>query len=78
MRVKDLIYGVEGDQLRYIFVAEYTTGSVAVQSRRESVAAVAEPRERRDDSPVDLLLAPAGLGVIEQYEHLRKRVRPDL
>lgn len=77
VRVKDLIYGLEGDQLRYLFIAEFTTGAVAPQARRESVATFAEPRERRDDSPVNLLLAPAGLTVIEQYEHLRKRVAPE-
>ncbi|HEV2293948.1 MAG TPA: hypothetical protein VGR35_08830 [Tepidisphaeraceae bacterium] len=77
VRIKDLIYGLEGDQLRYIFIAEYTTGTVAAQVRRESVATFAEPRERRDDSPVDLLLAPAGLSLIEQYQHLRKRVSPE-
>lgn len=78
VRVKDLIYGLEGDRLRYIFVAEYTTGSIGAQHRRESVVTFAEPRERRDDSSVDLLLAPANLTVIEQYEHLRKRVAPAL
>ncbi len=74
VRVKDLIYGLEGDRLRYIFIAQYTTGTVAAQSRRESVATFAEPRERPDDAPVDVLLAPEGLSVIEQYEHLHKRV----
>src|SRR3954470_6747026 len=78
VRVKDLIYGLEGDQLRYIFVAEYTTGTIAAQHRRESVVTFAEPRERRDESPVELLLAPKGMSVIEQYEHLRKRVTPDV
>jgi hypothetical protein len=77
VRVKDLIYGLEGDQLRYIFVAEYTTCTVAAQARHETVATFAEPRERRDESPVELLLAPKGLSVIEQYEHLRKRVTPE-
>jgi hypothetical protein len=78
VRVKDLIYGLEGaDQLRYIFVAEYTTGTIAAQHRRESVVSFAEPRERRDESPVELIVAPPGLSVIEQYEHLRKRVAPE-
>ncbi len=77
VRVKDLVYGLEGDRLRYIFVAEYTTGAITGQGRRESVVTFAEPRERRDDAPVDLLLAPAELGVIEQYEHLRTRVAPE-
>ena len=77
VRVKDLIYGLEEDQLRYIFVAEYTTGTIAAEHRRESVVTFAEPRERRDDSPVELLVAPSGLGVVEQYEHLRKRVAPE-
>lgn len=78
VRVKDLIYGLEGtDQLRYIFVAEYTVGTVAAQHRRESVVSFAEPRERRDGSAVELIVAPEGLGVIEQYEHLRKRVAPE-
>ena len=77
VRVRDLIYGLEGDQLRYIFVAEYTTGTIAAEHRRESVVTFAEPRERRDDSPVELLVAPEGLDVVEQYEHLRKRVAPE-
>jgi hypothetical protein len=79
VRVKDLIYGLEGaDQLRYIFVAEYTTGATAAQHRRESVVSFAEPRERRNESsPVELIVAPPGLSVIEQYEHLRTRVAPE-
>ena len=77
VRVKDLIYGLEGDRLRYIFVTEYTTGTVAAQQRHASVATFAEPRERPDDAPVDLLLAPDGLTLVEQYEHLRKRVAPE-
>lgn len=74
VRVKDLIYGLEGDQLRYIFIAEYTMGTIGAHSRRQSVVTFAELRERKDDSPVDLLLAAEGLSVIEQYEHLHKRV----
>jgi hypothetical protein len=77
VRVKDLIYGLEGDQLRYIFIAEYTTCAITAQARHETVATFAEPRERRrDESPVELLLAPKGMTVVEQYEHLRKRVTP--
>jgi hypothetical protein len=78
VRVKDLIYGLEGDQLRYIFVAEYTMDTVAAQRRCEAVVTFAEPRERRDESSsVELILAPKGLSVIEQYEYLRKRVAPE-
>jgi hypothetical protein len=76
VRIKDLIYGLEGDQLRYIFVAEYTTGTISAQQRRESVVTFAEPRERRDESPVELMLAPRDMPVIEQYAHLHQRVAP--
>ena len=76
VRVKDLIYGLEGDRLRYIFAAQYTTGTMATPTRRESVATFSEPREGRGDAPVqvDLLLAPSDLPLVEQYEYLRKRV----
>jgi hypothetical protein len=77
VRVRDLIYGLEGDQLRYIFVAEYTMRTVTAQSRRSSVVTFAEPRERRDESHVQLLLAPEGLPLVEQYQHLHKRVQPE-
>ncbi len=74
VRVKDLIYGLEGNQLRYIFVAEYTSGTIAAHSRRESVVTFAELRERQDVLPIELLIAPEELSVIERYGYLRKRV----
>jgi len=76
VRVRDLIYGLEGDQLRYIFIVEYTAHTVSAQPRRQSVVTFVEARERREESPVQLWLAPEGMSVIEQYEHLRGRVHP--
>src|SRR5687767_5696229 len=45
--VKDLIYGIEGEQYRYVFSAEYTIGTVRKQRRLRSVCTFAEPRDRR-------------------------------
>ena len=75
VRVKDLIYGLEGAEIRYIFAASYTTGTVAAERRHAAVVMFAEPRERREDAPVELLIAPEGLPIVEQYEHLHKRLR---
>ena len=75
VRVKDLIYGIEGEQYRYVFSAEYTVGTVRSQRRLRSVCTFAEPRERRTD-PADfnLVVAPDSMTLTEQYEHLRQQV----
>jgi hypothetical protein len=75
VRVKDLIYGLEGADIRYIFIAHYTTGTVSAERRHAAVVTFAEPRERRENLPVELLVAPEQLPVLEQYEHLHKRLR---
>ena len=73
--VKDLIYGIEADQYRYVFSAEYTVGTVRRQRRLRSVCTFAEPRDRRTDPPdFNLLVAPDTMTLIEQYEHLREQV----
>jgi hypothetical protein len=70
--VKDLIYGIEADQYRYVFSAEYTVGTVRSQRRLRSVCTFAEPRDRQTN-PADfnLLVAPDTMPLTEQYEHLR-------
>ena len=46
LRVRDLIYGIQGERYRYVFTAEFTTGVVGVKHRTVRVAAFSEPRHR--------------------------------
>lgn len=73
--IKDLIYGIEDQQYRYMFSAEYTVGTVRSQRRLRSVCTFAEPRDRQTE-PADfaILVAPDTMGLIEQYEYLRQEV----
>ena len=70
-----MIYGIEADQYRYVFSAEYTIGTVRSQRRLRSVCTFAEPRDRQTN-PADfnLLVAPDTMTLTEQYEHLRQEL----
>src|SRR5688500_15904276 len=47
LRVSDVIYGIEHDRYRYVFRAQFTTGTVRTRRRLTRVATFAEPRDRQ-------------------------------
>lgn len=71
LKVSDVIYGMEGDHYRYIFTAEFTTGVVRTKHRLVRAATFCEPRDFRHGQAIGpLILAPAGLPLVEQYQKL--------
>ena len=69
--VVDLIYGTKGDEYRYVFTAEYTTGVIRGKRRQVRAATFCEPRGRDgDQSPQPVSLAPGDLPLLEQYRRL--------
>lgn len=72
VRVSDVIYGTEHDRYRYIFLTEFTTGTVSAKRRRTRVATFSEPRDRRQrpTQTAPVVLAPATGKLLEQYRHL--------
>ena len=78
VRVLDLLYGVERDNYRYVFAAEYTTGVLRSKTGVRRVATFAEPRDpagNRTSDIGDLVFAPEGLSLVEQYKHLLEQVK---
>ena len=78
VRVLDLLYGVERDNYRYVFAAEYTTGVLRSKTGVRRVATFAEPRDPAGGNPGEigeLVFAPDGLPLIEQYERLLEQVK---
>jgi len=76
VRVLDLLYGVEQQNYRYVFATEYTTGVLRSKTGVRRVATFAEPRDpgaKRDIG--ELVFAPEGLPLVEQYKHLLQQVR---
>ena len=69
LRVVDLIYGSEGERHRCIFTAEYTCVGQPQPRRRARVACVWEAREAESGGRITPQLAPADLGLLEQYRH---------
>ena len=61
LRVSDVIYGIEHDRYRFVFVAEFTTGTVSAKRRQRRVASFSEPRDRQQRSRLaaPVVLAPA-------------------
>jgi len=71
VRVADVVYGVRGARHYYIFTAEFTEGVVRTKHRRWRVAALSEGRGQAAEGPgIKITLAPEGMGLVEQYEHL--------
>lgn len=67
--VGDVIYGIDGDFYRYVFTAGYTLGILRAKRRVVRVAAFAEPRDRHRPQPPDpVVLAPADLPIVQQYQ----------
>ena|SRR5438874_8659802 len=72
VRVGDLLYGIENDQYRYLFAAEYTTGVLRTKTGVRRVGTFSEPRDPSGPRGDELTFAPEALPLIEQYRHLRK------
>ena len=76
VRVLDLLYGVERQNYRYVFAAEYTTGVLRSKTGVRRVATFAEPRDPgATREPAELTFAPEGLPVVEQYRHLLRQFK---
>ena len=72
LRVTDVIYGIEHDRYRYVFLAEFTTGTVSAKRRQIRVATFSEPRDRQQRTRLaaPVVLAPPSGKVVDQYRHL--------
>ena len=72
VRVSDVIYGIEHDRYRYVFLAEFTTGTVSAKRRQTRVATFSEPRDRqqRTHLTAPVTLAPPQGKLVDQYRHL--------
>lgn len=69
--VRDVIYGGQGEQYRYVFTVEYTTGVIRGKRRQFRVATFSESRDRRSShAPGPVTFAPEHLAVPQQYEAL--------
>jgi hypothetical protein len=77
VRVLDLLYGVERDNYRYVFATEYTTGVLRSKTGVRRVATFAEPRDPAlaGGDIGELVFAPEGLSLVEQYKHLLEQVK---
>jgi hypothetical protein len=77
VRVLDLLYGVERDNYRYVFATEYTTGVLRSKRGVRRVATFAEPRDpaTAGGDIGELVFAPEGLPLVEQYKHLLEQVK---
>ena len=74
VRVADLLYGIERENYRYVFAAEYTTGVLRTKTGIRRIATFAEPRDDGGNATsCDLVFAPEGLPVLEQYRHLLEK-----
>jgi hypothetical protein len=90
--VRDLIYGEDrptsdelsslghsAPSLRYFFTVEYTVGVVRGKRRQVAVGTLTESRTGTvGEGYSKVTLAPAGLGVIDQYQHLKNSLGPVL
>jgi hypothetical protein len=71
LRVSNVIYGTDKDRHHYVFTAEYTAGVIRAKRRLARAGAFSEPRDREHGAPpAAVLLAPAGLPLLEQYRRL--------
>jgi hypothetical protein len=74
VRVVDLLYGIEGENYRYVFVTEYTSGVLRTKTGIRRVATFCEPRDPSTlGSPCELQFAPDGLTIFAQYNHLLQK-----
>jgi hypothetical protein len=77
VRVVDLLYGIEDENYRYIFAAEYTTGVLRTKTGVRRIATFCEPRDSaaRENGAGNcpLEFAPESLPLLEQYRELLQR-----
>ena len=77
IRVVDLLYGIEEENYRYVFAAEYTTGVLRTKTGVRRVATFCEPRDPTapHELPPDCKLdfAPEELPLVQQYQHLLEK-----
>jgi len=69
--VRDLIYKPEGSGFRYLFTVEYTVGVTRTKRRKAGAGMVVERCQTPKDFS-EVTLAPAEIGLAEQYEWLWK------
>ncbi|MBA3273206.1 MAG: hypothetical protein H0T11_04955 [Chthoniobacterales bacterium] len=75
VRLRDLIYGIEGDFYRYYFTVEYTLHAVSARTRVQRVATFVEPRACSDAhiaSKPTLCESETGLPLLDQYVQLKE------
>jgi hypothetical protein len=78
VRVVDLVYGIEKENYRYIFAAEYTTGVLRTKTGVRRIATFSEPRDSSGGGEAangELEFAPDSLPLVEQYRELLQRTR---
>src|SRR5215212_7396531 len=78
VRVFDLIYGIEGDEYRYVFCTEYVVGVLRTKHGWRRVATFTEPRDATDGAAAkrsELVFAPVDLPMVEQYRALGETLR---
>jgi len=77
LRVTDVIYGIDHERYRYVFRAEFTTGTVRSKRRVARVATFSEPRDRqRAQATPSVTLAPENGKLVDQYRHLAPAMTP--
>ena len=77
LRVTDVIYGIDHERYRYVFRAEFTTGTIRSKRRVARVATFSEPRDRqRAQATPAVALAPQGGKLVDQYRHLAPAMTP--
>ena len=77
LRVTDVIYGIDHERYRYVFRAEFTTGTVRRKTRVARVATFSEPRDRqRSQATPTVALAPDTGSLVDQYRHLAPAMTP--
>jgi hypothetical protein len=75
VRVRDVIYGTEGERYRYFFTALYTTGVLRRKVDEAAVCTVTERRQRNDAGMRelgDLSRAGEALSIVDQYAELKR------
>jgi hypothetical protein len=77
LRVTDVIYGIDHERYRYVFRAEFTTGTVRTKKRIARVGTFSEPRDRhRTGGMATVALAPDDGPLVDQYRHLAPAMTP--
>jgi len=81
VRVTDLLYAIEREQYRYIFLTEYTVGVLRTKHGLQRVATFCEPRDAPPQESIAAAAAPDGplefapeeLPLVQQNQHLLEK-----